>query len=312
MPSKSEKYSESKFLKNDPIPYLERIKTYYLALGYGQPYSWSYFEDVPFTPLKKSLSESKVTLITTAAPYQLDKGDQGPGAPYNALAKFYKVYGIDSSIDPDLRISHLAIDRQHTTAQDQESYFPFRAIRESKNNGRIAELPTHFYGLPTNRSQRVTSEVDCPDLLKRCLVDCVDVAILIPNCPVCHQSVSLAARLLEANGISTVIMGCAKDIVEFIGVPRLLFSDFPLGNGAGRPDDRLSQEHTLELAFCLLESATEPRTTSLSTLTWSTTNDWKLDYSNIDQLSQEEISKRRAEFDKAKIQAKNIRDSSIT
>jgi crotonobetainyl-CoA:carnitine CoA-transferase CaiB-like acyl-CoA transferase len=66
---------------------------------------------------------------------------------------------------------------------------------------------------------------------------------------VCHQTVSLAARLLEANGIPTVIMGCAKDIVEHCGVPRFLFSDFPLGNSAGRPHDVESQTLTLELAL---------------------------------------------------------------
>ena len=30
----------------------------------------------------------------------------------------------------------------------------------------------------------------------------------------CHQTVSLIARFLEENGIPTVVMGCAKDIVE--------------------------------------------------------------------------------------------------
>ena len=65
----------------------------------------------------------------------------------------------------------------------------------------------------------------------------------------CHQTVSLAARHLEENGIATVVMGCAKDIVEFVGVPRFLFSDFPLGNAAGRPKDPQSQAFTLELAL---------------------------------------------------------------
>jgi len=49
--------------------------------------------------------------------------------------------------------------------------------------------------------------------------------------------VSLAARVLEAAGIPAVIMGCARDIVEHAGVPRLLFNNFPLGNGAGLPGD---------------------------------------------------------------------------
>ena len=78
--------------------------------------------------------------------------------------------------------------------------------------------------------------------------------MLVPNCPVCHQTVSLVARHLEANGIATVIMGCAKDIVEHAAVPRFLFSDFPLGNSAGKPHDVASQALTLELALSVLEA----------------------------------------------------------
>ncbi|MFX8743372.1 hypothetical protein ABTM45_19450, partial [Acinetobacter baumannii] len=83
-----------------------------------------------------------------------------------------------------------------------------------------------------------------PEILKRCRDDKVDAAVLVPNCPVCHQTVSLVARHLEANGIPTVVMGCAKDIVEHAAVPRFLFSDFPLGNSAGKPHDEASQAVT--------------------------------------------------------------------
>ena len=126
----------------------------------------------------------------------------------------------------------------------------------------------------------------------------------------CHQTVSLAARHLEANGIPTVIMGCAKDIVEYVGVPRFLFSDFPLGNPAGRPNDPESQALTLELALRVLETAPGPRTTVQSPLRWSDPPDWKLDYSNIARLSPEEIARRRAEFDRGKEIAKSVRDKS--
>ena len=118
---------------------------------------------------------------------------------------------------------------------------------------------------------------------------------------------SLAARHLEANGIPTVIMGCAKDIVEYCGVPRLLFSDFPLGNPAGRPQDAESQAFTVELALRVLEAAPGPRTTMQSPLRWSADPSWKLDFSNIARLSPEEISRRRAEFDRQKEIAKTVR-----
>jgi len=120
--------------------------------------------------------------------------------------------------------------------------------------------------------------------------------------------VSLAARHLEANGIPTVIMGCAKDIVEHAGVPRFLFSDFPLGNPAGRPHDPASQMLTLELALRVLESAPAPRTTVENPLRWSDNPDWKLDFSNIARLSPEEIARRRAEFDRQKEIAKKVRE----
>ena len=123
----------------------------------------------------------------------------------------------------------------------------------------------------------------------------------------CHQTVSLAARWLEAEGIPTVVMGCAKDIVEHVGVPRFLFSDFPLGNPAGRPRDPESQAQTLELALAVLESAPGPRTTVQSPLRWSDDPSWKLDYSNVERLSAEELEHRRREFDANKAVAKSRR-----
>jgi hypothetical protein len=125
---------------------------------------------------------------------------------------------------------------------------------------------------------------------------------------VCHQTVSLAARHLEENGISTLVMGCAKDIVEFVGVPRFLFSDFPLGNAAGRPKDPQSQAFTLELALGVLESAPAARTTVQSPLRWGEGSSWKLDYSNIEHLSPQEIRRRREEFDRQKEIARDIRE----
>ena len=291
-----------------PIPYLERIRTYYEALGYGAPYRWAHYAHVPFRPLTKPLSLCRLTIITTAAPFQPDKGDQGPGAPYNSAAKFFTVYSGDTAADHDLRISHIAIDRKHTSAEDIGTYFPLAELRRLAADSRIGSIAPRFHGLPTNRSHRVTLDVDCPEVVRRCTADGVDAAILVPNCPVCHQSVSLAARALEENSIATVVMGCAKDIVEYVGVPRFLCSDFPLGNAAGRPHDRASQAFTLDLALRVLAGAPAPRTTVQSPLMWSDRPDWKLDYCNIDRLSPDEISRRRAEFDRQKTIARAVRE----
>ena len=120
---------------------------------------------------------------------------------------------------------------------------------------------------------------------------------------------SLAARHLEANGLPTVIMGCAKDIVEHCGVPRFLFSDFPLGNSAGRPFDVESQAQTLELALRVLETAPAARTTVQSPLRWSEDASWKLDFNDLSKLTPESLAERRREFEVVKSVAKAKRES---
>jgi glycine/sarcosine/betaine reductase selenoprotein B len=164
-----------------PIPYMQRSRDYYLALGYGNPYRWAHFADVPFTPLAKPLAWSRIALISTAAPYRPDAGDQGPGAAYNAAAKFYRVYSASSATVPDVRISHVGYDRIHTTADDINAYFPLARLAEAASAGRIGELAPRFHGAPTNRSQRVTIETDCPEILDRCREDAVDAAVLVPS-----------------------------------------------------------------------------------------------------------------------------------
>jgi len=290
-----------------PLNYIERTRSYYQALGYAEPYQWAQYTDVPFTPMQRDLSESCVAIVTTAAPYQEGMGDQGPGAPYNGAAKFFDVYAKPSNVMPDLRISHIAIDRDHTSATDMGTYFPLIALQKAASEYRIGKIAKHFYGLPTNRSIRTTLEKDCPELLCLCQEDSVDLALLVPNCPVCHQSVSLAARTLEAAGIATVVMGCAKDIVERVGVPRFLFSDFPLGNSAGLPDDIACQTKTLNMALDLAKDASTPGTTLRSPYKWNGALNWKEDYSNPDKLSESQIAQRRKAFDDAKLAAKKNR-----
>ena len=73
---------------DQPVHYIERTRSYYLGLGYDTPYVWAHYIDAPFTPLQKPLNQSTLGLVTTAVPFDGSKGPQGPGAPYNAAAKF--------------------------------------------------------------------------------------------------------------------------------------------------------------------------------------------------------------------------------
>lgn len=294
-----------------PLSYIQRTRQYYATLGFGTPYDWAQNDDIPFCKMTAPLANATVAIVTTAAPFQPDAGDQGPGAPYNAGAKFYKVYSGLTNQSPDLRISHVAIDRDNTRADDIGTYFPLDALKAAAKAGRIGTVAPHFFGFPTNRSQRVSATVDAPNLLDRCQSDHVDAVIFVPNCPVCHQSVTLAARVLESAGIPTVVMGCASDIVQSAGAPRFLFSDFPLGNSAGRPHDPESQTIVLNAALDVLENAMVAGTMVQSPLKWIGRANWKTYYSNPDLLSPKEVAERRAKFEEGKVIARALRENTV-
>jgi hypothetical protein len=167
-------------MQTSHVPYIERTRTYYATLGYPA-YEWASFSEVPFAPMQKSLAESRLALITTAAPYRAELGDQGPGAAYNAAAKFFKVYTAGLDPIPDLRISHLGYDRRHSTAEDMRSWLPVERLQEAVTDGRLGSLTEQLIGVPTNRSQRITVEQDAEDALNACVDMRADIALLVPS-----------------------------------------------------------------------------------------------------------------------------------
>lgn len=113
---------------------------------------------------------------------------------------------------------------------------------------------------------------------------------------------SLVARHLEANGVPTVVVGSAKDIVEHCGAPRFLFVDIPLGNPAGPPFDRDAQAVVARIAVDMLATAEAPETTIRAPVEWTADPDWRRVYNRIDHRDPAELlaegASRRARFSK--------------
>ena len=125
---------------------------------------------------------------------------------------------------------------------------------------------------------------------------------------------SLVARHLESEGICTVVIGSARDIVEECGVPRFLFVDFPLGNPCGKPWDVPMQQALIGKAFDLLEKSWQPRTTVQAPFAWKVDENelWRnrfmqVDDSNLEALA--EAGRKRREQQRQNKQQKNNKDS---
>lgn len=86
-----------------------------------------------------------------------------------------------------------------------------------------------------------------------------------------------------------MIIGSGRDIVEHCGVPRFLFTDFPLGNPAGPPYDRTGQAAIAAQAVDLLESAIGPRTTAQSSVAWPDGEGWRHVYNYIGPENREAL-----------------------
>lgn len=119
----------------------------------------------------------------------------------------------------------------------------------------------------------------------------------------CHQAVSLVARHLEENGVPTVVMGSARDIVEECGVARFVFTDFPLGNPCGKPGDVEMQRAIVGIGLDLLERAWMPRTTIQTPFQWEN-DDWRTKFMRVDESNREALARageaRRRRQDEAR------------
>ena len=69
--------SEDRRAERTFVSYIDRTRDYYAAQGYGEPYRWARFADVPFARLERPLSECQVALVTTASEWKGQKVRDG-------------------------------------------------------------------------------------------------------------------------------------------------------------------------------------------------------------------------------------------
>jgi hypothetical protein len=153
-----------------PVPYMERTRTYYRALGYSSDYVWAHHDDVPFIRPQKALGETTLALITTAGP-----GDRSHRDERNRK----QVWSGLVASPPATFDTDVAWDREATHTDDRETFLPIDAARRLVADGTLGALAPHFHAAPTDYSQRKTIEQDAPEILRRLRADDADAAVLV-------------------------------------------------------------------------------------------------------------------------------------
>jgi hypothetical protein len=152
-----------------PIPYMERTRNYYRALGYAKDYVWANHMDVPFTQPVKPVSEMKVALIATAGPG--DRSHRDERNRRHVWSGF--VANPPATFDTDM-----AWDKESTHTDDRETFLPIDAAQRLVADGTLGALAQSFHAAPTDYSQQKTMEQDAPELLRRLREDQAEAAIL--------------------------------------------------------------------------------------------------------------------------------------
>ena len=80
---------------------------------------------------------------------------------------------------------------------------------------------------------------------------------------------------MEEAGISTIVIGSARDVMESVKAPRSVFVNFPLGHNTGKPFDRELQLSILNDAFEALKSIKQPGAIIDLPYQWSQDNSWE-------------------------------------
>lgn len=91
----------------------------------------------------------------------------------------------------------------------------------------------------------------------------------------CHQTVGLVSRALEAAGVPTATLSSCRTVTASVRPPRTAFVDFPLGHTSGRPFERAEQQAIVLGALSLLETAPAPGQIVDLPFTWAADDAWK-------------------------------------
>ena len=164
---------------SEHVKYIERTRDYYLSQGYKKPYQWAHFDDIPFTPLSKPLSESIVTLVSTSD--VAVRSAEGEGRDKSEELLVGNAYSIPTNTPVEKLFSRQEhYDKYATHLDDVNAYFPVTRLQEKVEQGRFKGISQRCHGVYTAYSQKKTLEVDAPEVLRRCREDEVDIAVLTP------------------------------------------------------------------------------------------------------------------------------------
>lgn len=214
---------------------------------------------VPWTPAKKALCDSRVTLVTSAGVHL--KGD----IPFNMIDRSGDptFREIPNNVSPErLTITHNYFDFQDALL-DINLVLPIKPLLrlvKEKVIGSVSHRSFSFMGHVTHRHVDALRRETATAMVSKLTRDGVDIVFLTPASGLCNQSVGLVQRVIERAGIITISISLNRTITLKVKPPRAIYPGFTLGHPMGRPNDIEFQYRVIKDILQRLYTMQEPGT----------------------------------------------------
>src|SRR5215204_1426928 len=209
----------------------------------------------PFTPVRRALPMLNLALISSA------------GAYINGTDPFDT-----NSTDGELNFREIPVEVQASdllytakgydakaVLEDRNTQVPIDRLTEYQANAVIGKLNNVWWSLSSwiPNARRVADEL-APKIADRLHRYEVQAALLIPASRLCHQTLGLIARGIEATGIPTMMISVDPGMTDRTRPPRTAYYNGDFGSVAGKPNWREYQLRILDEAIRWTETFDQP------------------------------------------------------
>ncbi len=293
-----------------PIAYMQRTRDWYLALGYGNPYVWAHYTDVPFRPLKKPLARLARDARHHRGALSARQGRPGPGRGLQRRGQVLPRLLRRHRSGP--RPAHLACrDRPqaHQHGGQRHLVSAAGAAAAGRERAGSASLAAFTARRPTAASSTPSSRglPRDPRALRGRRGGRRTPRAQLPGLPPDREPDRAPSRSERHRDRRDGLRQGHRRALRRAAIPVQRLPARQQRRQAARPCDRRPSRWSSRCACSSRHRG--PRTTVQSPLRWSEDADWKLDYCNHERLAPEEIGRLRAESDRARETARGIRET---
>jgi D-proline reductase (dithiol) PrdB len=149
--------------------------------------------------------------------------------------------------------------------EDRNVQIPIDRLMEYEANGVIGKLNNVWWSLsPWIPNAALVANELAPQIAERVVNYDIRAALLIPASRLCHQTLGIVARAIEARGIPTMMISVDRSVSDRIRPPRTAYYTGKFGAVAGKPNWKQYQLRVLDEALRWIETFDQPGSRKLA------------------------------------------------